>query len=95
MNDKNEAEKIDTASGPPPEMGWPAALEATFALLWVRRKSWPQGHAVTWQIPDAHSKMTEPYLYMRFPHPHAPGGVACVPWGATNVDMWARDWEIG
>ena len=76
----------------PMEMGWGEAFNATLALLWVRRKRWPAGQAVTWQIPDAHSKMGAPYLYQRSVHEDI--GVVCSPWIPLNEDMWARDWEI-
>ena len=75
-----------------PEMGWGAAFEATCALLWVRRKCWPAGQAVTWQIPDENSKMRAPYLYQRSVYDI---GTVCTPWIPTNADMWARDWKTG
>ena len=46
------------------------------------------------QVPDAHSKMTLPYIYLNYPHDslHTPG--ARVPWLASQTDMLAEDWGI-
>ena len=38
------------------------------------------------QNPDAHSKMTEPYTYMRT----AQGGL--IPWLCSQADFYATDW---
>lgn len=40
------------------------------------------------QIPDSHSKMTLPYVYMRT----AQGDL--VPWLCSQTDLLATDWEI-
>ena len=40
------------------------------------------------QRPDAHSKMTLPYIYMRT----AQGDL--VPWLASQTDLLAEDWEL-
>lgn len=40
------------------------------------------------QVPDAHSKMTLPYVYMRT----AQGDL--VPWLCSQTDLLARDWQI-
>ena len=40
------------------------------------------------QVPDAHSKMTLPYVYMRT----AQGDL--VPWLCSQTDLLATDWEI-
>ncbi len=78
---------------PPNEMGWGEAFNATLALLWVRRKCWPAGQAVTWQIRDEYSKMCAPYLHQRSVYEDT--GVVYSAWVPLNEDMWARDWEIG
>jgi hypothetical protein len=39
------------------------------------------------QVPDEHSKMTLPYIYMST----VTGDL--VPWLASQTDMLARDWE--
>ena len=40
------------------------------------------------QVPDAHSKMSLPYIYMCT----AQGDL--VPWLASQTDMLAEDWEV-
>jgi len=40
------------------------------------------------QRPDEHSKMTEPYVYMKT----AQGGL--IPWLCSQADLLAVDWEI-
>lgn len=40
------------------------------------------------QIPDEHSKMRQPYIYM------SPVGGQLVPWLASQSDMLANDWEV-
>jgi len=40
------------------------------------------------QRPDEHSKMTEPYLYIRT----AQGGL--MPWVTSQADVLAEDWMI-
>lgn len=46
------------------------------------------------QRPDAHSKMTLPYIYINYPSDaiNTPG--ARVPWFASQTDMLAEDWVI-
>ena len=46
------------------------------------------------QVPDAHSKMTLPYIFMSYPEnaKNTPG--ARVPWLASQTDMLAEDWVI-
>lgn len=45
------------------------------------------------QVPDAHSKMTLPYIYMSYPADaqNTPG--ARVPWLASQTDLLAEDWH--
>ncbi len=47
------------------------------------------------QVPDEHSKMTLPYIYIEYPegHPAYPGG-SRVPWLASQTDILADDWMI-
>lgn len=47
------------------------------------------------QTPDAHSKMTLPYIYIEYPngHPAYPTG-SRVPWLASQTDMLAEDWFV-
>lgn len=53
------------------------------------RKGWNgKGMYLELQVPDEHSKMTLPYIYMKT----AQGGL--VPWLASQTDMLGYDWEI-
>ena len=47
------------------------------------------------QVPDEHTKMTLPYIYIEYPtgHPAYPTG-SRVPWLASQTDMLAEDWSI-
>jgi hypothetical protein len=55
----------------------------------VSRSGWNgKGMWLALQFPDAHSKMTLPYIYMRT----AQGDL--VPWLASQTDMLALDWEV-
>lgn len=44
------------------------------------------------QVPDAHSKMTLPYIFISYPDnaKNTPG--ARVPWLASQTDVLAEDW---
>lgn len=60
------------------------------------RKGWNgKGIYIQLQVPDEHSKMTLPYIYivtnsLITDNPDAPKGV--VPWLASQTDMLAEDW---
>jgi Protein of unknown function (DUF2829) len=70
---------------PPPTFGW--ALDELKAGFKVAREGWNgKGMWLALQVPDAHSKMTLPYIYMRT----AQGDL--VPWLASQTDMLATDW---
>lgn len=72
------------------------ALEALKAGKRVARKGWNgKGMWIEQQKPDAHSKMTLPYLYLNYPEGSAayPEG-ARVPWLSSQTDMLADDWMI-
>jgi hypothetical protein len=62
----------------------------------VARMGWNgKGMWLKLQTPDAHSKMTLPYVYIEYP----PGSVAypngCrVPWLASQTDTLADDWVV-
>jgi len=47
------------------------------------------------QVPDEHSKMTLPYIFLSYPEGSKayPQG-ARVPWLASQTDMLAEDWEV-
>lgn len=61
----------------------------------VMREGWNgKGMWLQLQVPDAHSKMTLPYIYIEYPVGHAAYPNGCrVPWLATQTDILATDWE--
>lgn len=62
----------------------------------VQRAGWNgKGMWLNLQVPDEHSKMTLPYLYLNYPEGSAayPAG-ARVPWLASQTDMLAEDWAV-
>lgn len=54
----------------------------------VQRSEWRGMVYLELQVPDAHSKMTEPYIYQ-----HQPLG-ELVPWTPSQADLLAIDWQI-
>jgi hypothetical protein len=71
------------------------AIEAMKKGLKVQRAGWNgKGLWLELQVPDAHSKMTLPYIFMSYPQDaqNTPG--ARVPWLASQTDMLAEDWRI-
>ena len=79
-------------------MNFGKALEALKEGKKVARRGWNgKGIYIELQRPDAHSKMTLPYIYivtngLVTDNPEAPKGV--VPWLASQTDMLAEDWEV-
>ena len=73
--------------------------EALFALEnreKVARSGWNgNGMWLQLQVPDEHSKMTLPYVYLNYPEGSKayPEG-ARVPWLASQTDLLSKDWEI-
>lgn len=63
----------------------------------MRRRGWNgKGIFIALQIPDAHSFMTYPYIYidstgLETDNPDSPKNR--VPWLASQTDMLAEDWE--
>lgn len=68
-------------------MSFGEALEALHAGQQVTRTGWYGQHRLGLQRPDAHSKMTEPYIFITTQD----GKV--VPWLASQADVLAADWE--
>lgn len=65
------------------------ALEYLLDGRKVRRTGWNgKGMWIAVQVPDANSKMTLPYIYMKT----AQGDL--VPWLASQTDILSSDWEI-
>lgn len=55
----------------------------------VQRAGWNgPGQHLALQVPDAHSKMTLPYIYIRT----VQGDL--VPWLASQTDILAEDWRV-
>lgn len=76
------------------DLGW--ALLQLKSGHKVRRKGWNgKGMWIALQTPDENSKMTLPYVYMRYPvdHPAYPQG-SRVPWLASQTDLLSEDWEL-
>jgi len=70
-----------------PDFGF--ALEMLRSGEIVRRSGWNgKGMWIALQVPDAHSKMSLPYIYMST----VTGDL--VPWLASQTDMLAEDWEV-
>ena len=74
------------------------ALEALKIGHKARRSGWNgKGIYIELQLPDEHSKMTSPYIFidttgLQTDNPDAP---KCrVPWLASQTDMLAEDWEV-
>lgn len=54
----------------------------------VSRAGWGgKGMYLELQVPDEHSKMTSPYIYMKTADDNL------VPWLASQTDVLAEDWE--
>ena len=79
-------------------MDFGQAIEMLKKGLKVARKGWNgNGIFIELQVPDAHSKMTQPYIFidtlgLQTSNPNAPKGR--VPWLASQTDMLAEDWQI-
>ena len=79
-------------------MDFGEAIKALKAGKAVARKGWNgKGIYLELQVPDEHSKMTLPYIYivtteLKTDNKYAPKGV--VPWLASQTDMLSEDWEI-
>ena len=65
------------------------AIEAIKMGSKVARDGWNgKGMWIALQVPDQHSKMQQPYIYM------CPVSKELVPWVASQSDMLADDWLI-
>ncbi len=76
------------------DFGW--ALQQLCSGNRVMRSGWNgKGMWLNLQVPDAHSKMTHPYLYIEYPEGHVayPKG-SRVPWLASQTDLLATDWAL-
>ena len=76
-------------------MNFGLALEAIKQGKKVSRSGWNgKGLWLELQMPDAHSKMTLPYIFMSYPADAKTTPGACVPWLASQTDVLAEDWLI-
>lgn len=67
-------------------IGW--AVEALREGFKVQRSNWNgPGQYLELQVPDEHSKMTLPYIYIRTVQRDL------VPWLASQTDILALDWR--
>lgn len=61
----------------------------------MARTGWNgKGLWIELQVPDAHSKMTLPYIFMSYPADAANTPGARVPWLASQTDLLAEDWVV-
>lgn len=68
-------------------IGW--AVRQLWHGQQVRRRGWNgRGMHLALQVPDRHSKMTSPYVYMKTAH------AQMVPWLCSQTDLLASDWEL-
>jgi hypothetical protein len=69
-------------------LGFGSALSLLRGGSSVARAGWNgKGQYLTLQVPDMHSKMTLPYIYITTVDGER------VPWLASQTDMLAFDWE--
>ena len=79
-------------------MNFGQALEDLKIGAKVARMGWNgKGIFIELQVPDEHSKMTSPYIFidttgLQTENPDAPK--SRVPWLASQTDMLAEDWVI-
>lgn len=89
---------FEEAYRPVDRMNFGLAIEAMRKGCKVRRRGWNgKGIHIELQVPDTHSKMTSPYIFidttgLQTENPEAPK--SRVPWLASQTDMLADDWEI-
>lgn len=76
-------------------MNFGQALDALKLGSKVQRSGWNgKGLWLELQVPDAHSKMTLPYIFMSYPEDAKTTPGARVPWLASQTDMLSDDWQI-
>lgn len=79
-------------------MNFGKAIETLKMGARVARKGWNgKGIFLELQVPDEHSKMSSPYIYidttgLQTDNPDAPKSL--VPWLASQTDMLAEDWVL-
>lgn len=58
----------------------------------IARVGWNAHHTLNLQIPDEHSKMTRPYIYMIIGTDAVDMKGDQLPWVASQTDLLAEDW---
>lgn len=53
----------------------------------MRLSHWKEDVEIHVQMPDDHSKMTHPYLYVK-------SRFGLVPWIPTQVEMFSKEWQL-
>ena len=53
----------------------------------MRLPQWSEDVKIKAQIPDEHSKMTEPYLYVE-------SRFGMVPWKETMIELFSEEWQV-
>lgn len=80
------------------EMSFGKAIEALKGTFRVAREGWNgKGIFLELQVPDEHSKMTHPYIYIDTTELQTTNEAAPkdrVPWLASQTDMLADDWYV-
>lgn len=89
---------FDAAYRPIDGMTFGLAIEALKMGKKVARRGWNgKGIFIELQVPDQHSKMSSPYIFidttgLQSDNPDAPRSRA--PWLASQTDMLAEDWQV-
>ena len=84
---------FDAAYRQADSMPFGIAVEAMRKGCKVMRRGWNAGGMhLEIQVPDKHSKMTHPYLFITVPD--CGEGERLLPWQPAQVDIFAEDWQI-
>lgn len=83
-------------------MNFSQALDALKIGKKVTRSGWNgKGMWIELQVPDEHSKMTRPYVFMCIPKGSTSQfgetmkDIERVPWLCSQTDLMAEDWLVG
>jgi hypothetical protein len=68
-------------------MNFGQALEEVKNGKCMRLPQWSEDVVIKAQFPDAHSKMTAPYLYVE-------SRFGLVPWKETMIELFSEDWVV-
>lgn len=82
-------------TGPVHSLSFGEALRALKQGTKLTRAGWNgKGLWIELQRPDAHSKMTLPYIYLNYPALPMGPSAERVPWAPSQTDVLAEDWEV-